>query len=101
MIYVGKAALYLRQKLGLTQREAAETLQISYVHLCNLENDKAAPTRKVLERFREVWGIDLYVLSWCMTGELKKLPLPFREPARKLTEAWKKHIDDLLAKTGA
>ena len=93
-------ALKKAKKGLITQREAAEKLQISYVHLSNLENDKAAPTRKVLERFREVWGIDLYVLSWCMTGELKKLPLPFRDPAKKLTEAWKKHIEDLLARTG-
>jgi transcriptional regulator with XRE-family HTH domain len=99
MIYVGKAALYLREKLGLTQREAAERLQISYVHLSNLENDKAAPTRNVLEKFRELWGIDLYVLSWCMEGDLKKLPLPFREPAKKLTNAWKKHIEELITKT--
>ena len=101
MIFVGKAALYLREKLGLTQREAAEKLQISYVHLSNLENDKAAPTRNVLEKFREVWGIDLYVLSWCMAGDHKKLPLPFRDPAKKLTEAWKKHIEELLTRTDA
>jgi transcriptional regulator with XRE-family HTH domain len=98
VIYVGKAARFLREKLGLSQREAAAKLQISYVHLSNLENDKAPPTRNVLERFRELWGIDLYVLSWCMGGDLKKLPLPFREPARKLTEAWERQIDALIAR---
>jgi transcriptional regulator with XRE-family HTH domain len=98
MIFVGKAARFLREKLGLTQREAASKLQISYVHLSNLENDKAAPTRNVLEKFRELWGIDLYVLSWCMGGDLKKLPMAFRDPARKLTEAWKKQIDALITR---
>jgi transcriptional regulator with XRE-family HTH domain len=95
MIYVGNAARFLREKLGLSQREAANQLRISYVHLSNLENNKAAPTRNVLEKFRKVWGIDLYVLSWCMNGDINKLPLPLRDPARKLTEAWKKQIEEL------
>ena len=98
MIHVGEAARYLRERLGLTQRDAADRLGISYVHLSNLENDKAAPTRNVLEKFRELWKVDLYVLSWCMQGSVKKLPLPFRDPAKKLTEAWKKQIDDLINK---
>jgi len=99
MIRVGKAARYLREKLGLSQREAAHKLRISYVHLSNLENDKAAPTRNVLEKFRDVWGIDLYVLSWCMNGDLDTLPLPFREPVRRLTEAWQKQIDELVPRS--
>jgi transcriptional regulator with XRE-family HTH domain len=98
MIKVGKAARYLRERLALSQREAAAKLQISYVHLSNLENNKAAPTRKVLEKFREIWGIDLYVLSWCMDGDLKKMPQTFREPVRRLTDAWKKQIDELITK---
>src|SRR5471030_3005664 len=101
MIYVGKAARFLREKLKISQRQAASQLEISYVHLSNLENDKAAPTRNVLEKFRELWGVDLYVLSWCMNGDLEKLPFAFRGPAKKLTEAWIKQIENLVSKRKA
>ena len=99
MIFVGTAAKMLREKLGLTQVDAAAKLGVTNVYLSNLENDKAAPTRKVLEKFQQTWGIDLYVFSWCLKGDLDKLPPSLREPARKLTEAWKKQIDELPLNT--
>ena len=44
MIYLGKTARHLRESLGLSQRAAAKQLNISCVHLCNIENNKAMPS---------------------------------------------------------
>src|SRR5216684_4258361 len=82
MIYLGKTAKYLRESLELTQRQAAEALGISYVHLSHIENNRAFPSPALLSRYRELWGVDLYVLAWCLHGDSSRLP----EPLRKATE---------------
>ena len=89
MIHLGKTARYLRERQGLTQRQAAGLLQISAVHLSNIENNKAAPSGKLLRRYHELWNIDLYVLAWCLHGDIEALPEPIRGPAQKLAEAWR------------
>lgn len=92
MIHLGKTARYLRERKGLTQRQTAALLQISTVHLSNIENNKAAPSGKLLRRYRELWHIDLYVLAWCLHGDLEGLPEPIRGPAEKLAEAWRAEL---------
>src|SRR5437016_10786988 len=103
MIHLGKTARYLRERKGLSQRAAAEALGISQVHLSNVENNKAVPSPKLMERYRQLWGIDLYVLAWSLFGDLSKLPPALRGPATALAKAWKKELGDLLpeAKRGA
>lgn len=93
MIRLGKTARHLRETLGLTQRAAAEALGISCVHLCNVENDKAVPSPALLERFQELWNVDLYVLAWCLHGDADKLPKPLRKPMAELASAWQAQID--------
>lgn len=92
MIYLGKTARHLRESLGLTQRAAAKQLDISYVHLCNIENNKAMPSPNLLERFRELWDVDLYVLAWCLHGDAEKLPKPLRKPMNELAKAWRRQL---------
>ncbi len=92
MIHLGKTARYLRERNGLTQRQTAGLLQISAVHLSNIENNKAAPSAELLRRYRELWHIDLYVLAWCLHGDLEALPEPIRGPAEKLAEAWRDEL---------
>lgn len=91
-ISLGKTARELRDSLGLTQRAAAEALGISYVHLCNIENDKSSPSADLLDRFRELWGVDLYVMAWCNYGDTNKLPMPLRKAAAKLADAWQQQL---------
>jgi transcriptional regulator with XRE-family HTH domain len=98
MIRLGKTARHLRETLGLTQRAAAESLGISCVHLCNVENDKAVPSPALLERFRELWNVDLYVLAWCLHGDTNKLPKPLRKPMAELARAWQDQIDETAAR---
>tara|TARA_R110002049_G_scaffold166600_1_gene332696 strand:+ start:881 stop:1192 length:312 start_codon:yes stop_codon:yes gene_type:complete len=93
-IKLGEAAKELRNSLGIKQREAAIALGISDVHLCNIEKNRATPSPQLLEKYREVWGIDLYVFAWCMYGDVSKLPVNMRKAALTLLEGWKKQIKE-------
>ncbi len=99
MIYLGKTARHLRETLGLTQRAAAKALGITCVHLCNIENNKSVPSPALLERFRELWNVDLYVLAWCLHGDAEKLPKPLRKPMVELANAWQEQIGAAAART--
>ena len=99
MIRLGKTARHLRETMGLTQRAAAEALGISCVHLCNVENNKSLPSPALLERFRELWNVDLYVLAWCLHGDADKLPKPLRKPMAELARAWQEQIGAAAVRT--
>jgi transcriptional regulator with XRE-family HTH domain len=96
MIALGKTARHLRESFGLTQRAAAKQLDITVVHLCNIENNKATPSPALLERFREIWNVDLYVLAWCLHGDLEKLPKAVRKPMAELGKAWQAQLDSVI-----
>jgi transcriptional regulator with XRE-family HTH domain len=97
MIHLGKTARYLRERKGLSQREAADALGISQVHLSNIENNKAFPSPNLLARYHELWGVDLYVLAWCMHGDVSKLPVAVRASMQHLADAWRRELGDLIA----
>jgi transcriptional regulator with XRE-family HTH domain len=96
MIHLGKTARYLRERKGLSQRMAAEALAITQVHLSNIENNKALPSAALLARYRELWGVDLYVLAWCLYGDPEALPEGVRGPMRELGAAWRRELGDLI-----
>src|SRR5262245_10014300 len=98
MITLGKTARELRVSQGVTQRRAAELLEVSVVHLCNIENGKSAPSPALLDRYRELWGVDLYVLAWCLNGDIEKLPPTVRKHATELGLAWKRQLDRISKK---
>jgi len=64
--------------------------------LCNVESDKKQPSQSLLDRYRELWGIDLYVLAWSLHGDVSQLPKPLQAAAKALSDRWKCHIDELL-----
>ena len=96
MIPLGKTVRHLRESLGLTQRDAAQGLGISVVHLSNIENNKAVPSPTLLDRFRELWNVDLYMLAWCLHGDVDKLPQAVRKPMAELAKAWQKQLASVL-----
>ena len=98
MIYLGKTARHLRETLGLTQRAAAKALGITCVHLCNIENNKSVPSPALLERFREIWNVDLDVLAWCLHGDAEKLPKRLRKPMAELARAWQEQLGSAAAR---
>jgi len=94
-IYLGQTARELRESLGLTQRKAAKDLGISHVHLCNIEKNRAAPSQALVDKYREIWGVDLHVLAWCNHGDTSMLPKSLRQAASDLSEAWDLHVESL------
>lgn len=50
---------YLRHKKGWSQRAAAKVIGITPVHLCNLEADKAWPSRKTVEAVERVYEVEI------------------------------------------
>jgi transcriptional regulator with XRE-family HTH domain len=95
MMHIGKTARYVRERKGLTLRAAAELIGISHVHLCNIENNHAVASLQLLEKLKEVYGVDLIVLGWCLYGDLNRLPPAVRGPMKSLGEAWLKELGDL------
>jgi transcriptional regulator with XRE-family HTH domain len=65
MTALGRTARYVRAKLGLTQRAAAEALGISAVHLSNVERGVTPPSASLIERFNALYKVDVWVLAYC------------------------------------
>lgn len=99
MRYIGPAIKTLRARLGQTQEQMAGELGITSVHLSNLENNRSKPSAKFLERAQEIWGVDLYVLSWCEDADLSKLPEPLRAIASDLHRTWSEQLETAMKTT--
>jgi transcriptional regulator with XRE-family HTH domain len=99
MIHLGKTARYLRERKKLSQREAADALGITQVHLSNIENNKALPSASLIARYRDLWGVDLYVLAWCLHGDPNQLPEAVRVPMQELATAWRRELGELIDDT--
>jgi transcriptional regulator with XRE-family HTH domain len=73
----------------MTQRSAAEALGVSYVHLSNVERGKTQPSTSLVERFRQVFGVDIHVLAWCLYEDENSVPELLRVHHRQLADAWR------------
>ena len=92
MNYLGSVAHEVRQELGLTQKQLADELGVTTVHLSNIENDKAMPSPGLLNRYQELSGVDLYVMSWLQKGEINKLPEAVQGAAIELQKIWAESV---------
>jgi transcriptional regulator with XRE-family HTH domain len=98
MTAIGSTVRYVREKLGMTQRAAAEALGVSSVHLSNVERGVTPPSALLISRFAEVFGVDVYVLNYC-TGKDDKFPKGVKQARRKLAEALQRQLAEAI-KTG-
>lgn len=80
----------------MSQREAAAKLGISTVHLCNLEKEKTNPSPELLTKYRAVFGVDVYVLAWCLFGDKDLLPPSIQAATERLTKLWLEDTADLV-----
>ena len=94
-IRLGNTARDLRESLGLSQRQVADALGVTPVHLCNIEKNRAAPSQTLIDKYRELWGIDLYVLAWCRHGNVQGLPQGIRNAATALADEWREQLAEL------
>jgi transcriptional regulator with XRE-family HTH domain len=88
MLNLGETARELRERCGLTQVAAAKRLGVTQVHLSNLENDKARPSPELLARYRDEFGVDLYVYAFCTRGDSGKLPKSLQDATARLASIW-------------
>jgi len=97
MINVGNTARQLRESLGLTQQEMADSLGITNVHLSHIENSKSFPSQDLIDRFRDRFEVDLYILAWCTdsTNE-ERIPLSLRKPAAQLAKALERRLVNIV-----
>jgi transcriptional regulator with XRE-family HTH domain len=93
MLKLGNTARLVREREGLTQRATAKMLGISVVHLCNIENGKSGVSDELIGKYRDLWKVDLYMLAWCMHGDVRKLPAGVRDAAIELRKAWLEQLD--------
>lgn len=56
---IGRAAKAARLRKGLTLRAVAERIDITHVHLCNIENGKSDVSLRVVELLSDFYRVDL------------------------------------------
>lgn len=99
MTAIGRTVRYVREKLGMTQKAAAEALGVSSVHLSNVERGVTPPSALLISRFAEVYGIDVYVLNYCTDDDDADVPEAVKQARRKLAEALRRQLSE-AAKAG-
>lgn len=96
MINLGEAARHLRERLGLSQRAAAQELGISHVHLNNIENGKASPTAAMIEKYYQAWNIDLYMFAVANFTTDDRVPASLQSAVGKMRQAWNTEIESRI-----
>jgi len=97
MIHLGETAKHIREAFGLTQQEAAQRMGVTNIHIHKIETNKSAPSPAMLSKYREAFGVDVYVFAWCRWGDVESLPEPIQKAARALARAWTKRISELVS----
>ena len=96
MTAIGTTVRYVREKLGMTQKAAAEALGVSSVHLSNVERGVTPPSALLISRFAEVFGVDCYVLNYCTGEDDDDSPERVKQARRKLAEALRRQLGDTV-----
>jgi transcriptional regulator with XRE-family HTH domain len=99
MLDLGETARELRERRGIPQVEAARLLGITQVHLSNIENNKARPSPDLGEKYRDVFGVDLYVYAFCTRGDTSRMPKAVRDASARLGAIWHAELDRRLGRT--
>src|SRR4051794_21951131 len=92
MTPLARAARFVREQRQMTQRAAAEALGVSVVHVSNVERGRAVPSPALVEHYREVFGVDLHVIRWCLFEDDSQIPEAVRGPRETLAQAWRREL---------
>ena len=63
---MGRAVRLCRDSYGHTQRAAAGHLRISNVHLCEIEKGRKGAGKRLRDRIRQCWGVDIEIVAWLL-----------------------------------
>jgi transcriptional regulator with XRE-family HTH domain len=95
---ISEAAKYLRRRLGLSQRVAASLMEVDYSHLCKMERGYHLPSVRMVEKYYEAFGIDLYMLAAVRSENESRIPPQMREVCAELREMWESEIESAIAR---
>ena len=79
---------FLRESSRLTQKELAEEVNISYVTISDIENNKSNPKKETIDSYARFFGIDSYILHY------------LADPARKWSDYDQLFLSVMKAKCG-
>jgi len=90
---IRKAIKLWRYALGWSQKRAAQELGVSQGWWSYNETGRGEFSLRFIERFRQVSGIDVYVLAYALYADLDKLPPRVRELTQQLGEEWSRQVE--------
>ena len=96
MTALGSTVRYVRERLGKTQKAAAEALGVSSVHLSNVERGVTPPSASLIARLTKVYGVDVYVLCYCTSDVDDEASEGVNLARRKLAEALRRQLRDAV-----
>jgi transcriptional regulator with XRE-family HTH domain len=88
-----KAAERLRYGLGWSKSRLAAELGVNPGQWVRYENGRHAFSLPAIELVRETFGIDIYVLAYCLYNDTSKLPPRIQELLAELRDEWTEQIE--------
>jgi transcriptional regulator with XRE-family HTH domain len=90
---INLAAQDIRDAVGWTKKRMAAEIGVNQQLWHILENGKKSFSLAVIERIREVTGIDPYVLAYARYYNTSKLPEPVQKIHAELKDEWEKAME--------
>jgi transcriptional regulator with XRE-family HTH domain len=90
-----KTAKRIREALGWTQERMATELGYSRDTWRPYETDRQPFPLRIVERIREITGLDPYMLAYVLYYDGRKLPQPIQALLAELRKTWEEQLDDM------
>lgn len=100
MVNVNRNVRFIRESRGIKQAELAKSVGISQNHLSQIETGKRSVTTQLLERFMEVFDIDLTALLFTRPMWNIDDPKSLSETLRYVREKRGKTVEETAQKVG-
>lgn len=92
-IPMGMVLRQIRETLGWDRKRMAQELGPSVATLSILESGGSPVSVALIEKVRELTGLDPYVLAYCLYVDHSQLPAPIQEKLAALKDEWAKQLD--------
>ena len=85
---LGRTIRTIRERIGESPDEMAAKLALDPAFLARLESGDETPMPWHIERFDEVYSVNLWTAMWCFFGDNTKLPEAVQRSASAITAMW-------------
>lgn len=92
-IPLNEALRRIRETLGWEVKRMAQELGMAPLSLSGREAGKDPVSVALIERVRDLTGLDPYVLAYCLFVDHSALPAPVQEKLDALKDEWMKQLD--------